>query len=142
MGILPASMSVSHVSAWRPWRPEVGVRSSGTGYTRCQPPCGCKELNPGPLEEPSVLGPISSDPNFSVKNKQCHWSTCLSFPTSSSRKNLKRTKVDSKVHRCCEFSISCALDCTSCSNTVTNYLKSNTLSPPLLPVSAARPAYY
>lgn len=32
---------------------EDAVRSLGTGVTKdCEPPCGCWELNPGPLERP------------------------------------------------------------------------------------------
>ena len=37
-------------------RPEGGDRSPGTGVTdSCEPPRGCWELNPGPLEEQPVL---------------------------------------------------------------------------------------
>ena len=34
------------------WRPQEGVRCPGTGVTDgCELPCGCWELNPGPLEK-------------------------------------------------------------------------------------------
>jgi hypothetical protein len=40
-----------------------GVRSSGTGVTdRCELPCGCWELNLGPLEEQPVL--LTAEPSL------------------------------------------------------------------------------
>lgn len=43
--------------AWFPLRPEEGLRALET----LQAPCGYLELNPGPLEEQSVLlSPLSS----------------------------------------------------------------------------------
>ena len=45
-------MSVLHICAWSLWRPEDSLRSSGTEVTgNCEMPCGCWDLNPGPLEE-------------------------------------------------------------------------------------------
>jgi hypothetical protein len=40
-----------------------GVRVPGTGVTdSCEPPCGCLELNLGPLEEQSVL--LTAEPSL------------------------------------------------------------------------------
>ena len=40
-----------------------GVRSPGTGFSdSCELPCGCWELNPGPLEEQSVL--LTAEPSL------------------------------------------------------------------------------
>ena len=56
MGVLFACLSMYHVCAWCLWWPEEGIGSPGTGVTdSCELPCGCWELNPGPLEEQSVL---------------------------------------------------------------------------------------
>ena len=44
-------------------RPEEGIRSLGTGVTGgCELPCGCWELNPGPLEEQPVL--VTTEPSL------------------------------------------------------------------------------
>jgi hypothetical protein len=43
-------MSVYHVCALCPWRPEVGIKSQGTRVT-----IGCWELNSDPLEVQLVL---------------------------------------------------------------------------------------
>ena len=39
--------------------PEEGIRPH---YSGCEPPCGCWELNLGPLEEQSVL--LTAEPFF------------------------------------------------------------------------------
>jgi hypothetical protein len=45
-----------HMRAWCWQRPQEGVGSSGTEVTDgCESPCGCWELNPGPLEKQPVL---------------------------------------------------------------------------------------
>lgn len=51
-------MYVHHVYAWCTRRPEEGIKSLETGVTNgCQPPEGCWEPNPGPLQEqPALLG--------------------------------------------------------------------------------------
>ena len=50
--LLCLHVSVHHICAWYPWRPEEGGRCPGAGATDgCEPPCGCWELNPSPLEE-------------------------------------------------------------------------------------------
>ena len=47
----PACMSVYHIPAQCPGRPEEGIRSPGTGAVDgCELPCGCWELNVGPLQ--------------------------------------------------------------------------------------------
>ena len=39
------------------------LRSPGTGVTDgCEPPCGCWELNPGPIEEKPVL--LATEPSL------------------------------------------------------------------------------
>lgn len=51
MGILLVCMSVYHVHAWCPWRPEQSVRCLGTRDTDSwEPLCGCWESNLDPLE--------------------------------------------------------------------------------------------
>ena len=57
MGVLPACMSVNHLHAWDPRRPEDDIRSPETGVIGgCKLlPYGCWELNLGPLEEQTVL---------------------------------------------------------------------------------------
>lgn len=41
----------------------MGIRSSGTEITNsCELPCGCQELNQGPLEEQSWL--LTIEPSF------------------------------------------------------------------------------
>jgi hypothetical protein len=45
------------------WRPEEGIRSPGPGVRDgCEPPYGCKESNPGPLQEQPVL--LTSEPSL------------------------------------------------------------------------------
>ena len=45
------------------WRPEEGIISEDTGVTEgCELPCGCSELNLGPLEEQPVL--LTDKPTF------------------------------------------------------------------------------
>lgn len=52
MDVLPAFLSVHLVCAWRPWRPEVGVRSLGTGVKYdYEWPCGFWESNLVSLEK-------------------------------------------------------------------------------------------
>lgn len=42
--------------AWFPWRSEETLEYPGTGVTHSyEPPCGCWESNPGPLQEQQVL---------------------------------------------------------------------------------------
>ena len=42
-----------------------GVRSPGTGITdSCELPCGCWQLNAGPLQEQQVLKPLSNLSSF------------------------------------------------------------------------------
>ena len=49
-------MSVLHVDAWCPWRPEEGVRSTGTGIADGYGvPRRYREPNPGPLQEQQVF---------------------------------------------------------------------------------------
>ena len=57
MGVLHACMSVYHLHAWYPQRPEDGFRSPETGVAgACELlPYGCWKLNLGPLEEQTVL---------------------------------------------------------------------------------------
>lgn len=49
-----------------PSKREEDIRFSGNGVTEtvnwCEPPCGCWELNPGPLEE--QLGLLTMDPSL------------------------------------------------------------------------------
>ena len=62
MSILPVCRSVCQMHAWYPRRPEEGVREPGTGLTGgCDLPCGCWELNMGPLEEQSVF--LTNEPS-------------------------------------------------------------------------------
>ena len=52
MDVIPVCISVNHMYAV----PKDGVGSPGTGVTSsCLLPCGCWELNPGPLEQQTVL---------------------------------------------------------------------------------------
>ena len=45
-----------HVHACYPYRAEEGIRSPATGVRdSCEPPCGCWELNPNPLQAQQVL---------------------------------------------------------------------------------------
>ena len=56
MDVWAACVSVNHMYVWCQQRSEAGVGSPGTGDPgNCDPPCGCLELNPGPLEEQLVL---------------------------------------------------------------------------------------
>lgn len=49
-------MSLCHMCAWYPQKPEEGAEFTGTGVIDgCEPPHGCWELYPGLLEEQSVL---------------------------------------------------------------------------------------
>lgn len=49
---LPACTSVYHVHAWCPQRSAEGAASPGTAaIDGCELPCGCREKNPGPLQE-------------------------------------------------------------------------------------------
>lgn len=54
--VLLTCLYLYHLSAWYPWKLGEGVGPSGTGVTDgYEPPCGCWELNLGPLEEQPVL---------------------------------------------------------------------------------------
>lgn len=56
MGLLCTRMSVHHVSACIPQRPQEGIGSPGTGITEgCKMPCGCSESNLGLLEKQPVF---------------------------------------------------------------------------------------
>jgi hypothetical protein len=60
--VLPACMSVHHVSAWCPGSSEEGIRSPGTGVIDgCGALCGCWEPKLGPLgKQPVLLTPERS----------------------------------------------------------------------------------
>lgn len=52
VGDLLTCMSVYYLCAWCQKRPEEGVGFLGTGVTGSyEPPCGCYELDSGPLEQ-------------------------------------------------------------------------------------------
>ena len=56
MSVLSGCMYVHHMCAWCLRRPEEGVGSPGTGaMDGCELPCGCWELNRGPLQEQQGL---------------------------------------------------------------------------------------
>ena len=56
VSVLPASMSSHYVQVWCLRGPDESTGSPGTGVTdHCEPPCGCRELNLGPLEEQPLL---------------------------------------------------------------------------------------
>jgi hypothetical protein len=60
--VLPTSVSVDHMWALG-MEAEEGVRTPGTGVTDArEPPSGCWELNPGPLQEQLEL--LSVEPSF------------------------------------------------------------------------------
>jgi hypothetical protein len=60
-GVLPARMSVYHLC--NTLGSQKSVESSGTGVTdSCEPPCGCWELNPEPLEEQPVF--LTTEPSL------------------------------------------------------------------------------
>jgi hypothetical protein len=73
--VLPTFMSVFHIFAWYPQRPKEGVTSPRTGVKKgCELPCGCWEVNLGPLEE--------KPPSFSDESTlqtQSLWSYCRMF---------------------------------------------------------------
>jgi hypothetical protein len=48
---LPVCICIYYMHAWCPWRSEEGVRCPGTEIIidGCKLPCGCWELNLGPL---------------------------------------------------------------------------------------------
>lgn len=50
-------MCTHHVCAWYLRRPEEVIRFPGTGVKYFELPCGCWELNPGPLLEQHMLLP-------------------------------------------------------------------------------------
>ena len=55
MGVLPTCMSVPHVClVHTDNRRDMGFLGTGL-IDYCEPPCGCWELNTGPLEEQVVL---------------------------------------------------------------------------------------
>jgi hypothetical protein len=68
LNVLPACVRMYHMCIWRPWKPEDGIRFPVIGVTgSCKLPCGCWELNPGPLQEQPVLLTIPPGPlGFSV----------------------------------------------------------------------------
>lgn len=54
MGVLPASTSVYHVSAWWPQKPEEGIGSSGSGVSDLQMEVSCHVgvgIKPGSFEK-------------------------------------------------------------------------------------------
>jgi hypothetical protein len=56
MSVLSQCIYVHHMHAWCPQKSEEGVRVPGTRVMSiCEPPCGCQELNLGPLQEHPVL---------------------------------------------------------------------------------------
>jgi hypothetical protein len=56
MGALLTCMSVYHMHAMCPRKPEGDGESLGPGVTDgCKLLCGCWDLNPGPLEEQLIL---------------------------------------------------------------------------------------
>jgi hypothetical protein len=58
-----ACMSVYHICAWCPGKPEEGVRFSGTGVTdSCELACGCWKLNSGFLGEQPML--LTTEPSL------------------------------------------------------------------------------
>ena len=67
MSVLPACISVYHACVWCLQRPEEEIRSPGIGVTdNCKPPCGCRELNSGPLEEQAML--LIAEPSLQLPN--------------------------------------------------------------------------
>ncbi|KAL6067169.1 hypothetical protein STEG23_015995 [Scotinomys teguina] len=64
----PWKSSYALEKTWRaPKRPEEATLSPGIGITdSCDPPCGCQELDPGPLEEQPVL--LTAEPFLHYKN--------------------------------------------------------------------------
>ena len=53
---LPPCMYVHRMHAWCLWKKEEAIKATRTGDTDgCEPPCGCWEMNLGPLQEPQVL---------------------------------------------------------------------------------------
>jgi hypothetical protein len=56
MGVLSACLSLYYMYTYCLWKPEEGIGSSRTGVTDgYELPCGSWELNPGSLEEQTVL---------------------------------------------------------------------------------------
>ena len=72
MSVLLARMFVHHVLVWCTPRPEEDIRLPATGVTDgCELPCGCLQLDLGPLEEQQCSKllnrlSISSLVNFNV----------------------------------------------------------------------------
>ena len=62
--VLPARAYILYtMCVYCPLKPEEGVRTSGTGVMDgCRLPCGCWELNSGPLEEQPVL--LTTEPSL------------------------------------------------------------------------------
>lgn len=61
--ILPACVSGHGVPTWSLWKPGEGTGFFGTGITgRGQLPCGCCELNLGPVQEQRV--PLTAKPSL------------------------------------------------------------------------------
>lgn len=61
MSILPTCIYLHSVYTDCPQRLKEGSGSSVTGVTDgCEPPCGCRRSDPGPLEERPVLSHLSS----------------------------------------------------------------------------------
>ena len=57
-------------------KPKEGLRFSKTGVAdSCELPCGCWELNPGPLQEQQVLfpGAIFLGPSLKLLTNQIHF---------------------------------------------------------------------
>jgi hypothetical protein len=63
VGLLPARLSVSHISAWYLQRSEENTEFPETGVTNgFELPCGCWESNLGPLEEQPML--VTTEPSL------------------------------------------------------------------------------
>ena len=63
MNVSFACIYVHYLCPWYPGRTEEAIGSPGVVVTDgCEPPCGCWELNPGPLLEQQVL--ITTECNF------------------------------------------------------------------------------
>jgi hypothetical protein len=63
----PACMYVCYVHAWYPRSSEEGIQSPGMEVIDTyEPPCGCPELNPDPLQEQKVL--LTTEPPLQPRN--------------------------------------------------------------------------
>ena len=57
-------MAVHHIHSRCPWSSEEDGRSPETG-NGCEPPCGCWELNPGPLQVQPML--LATEPSLQLQ---------------------------------------------------------------------------